>query len=111
MAGVFADGGARHPRLGSLLRLRRRQRKPFNPKPPECSNPEHWTLNSTHNSAFNIQNSKLKTQNSKLETHTQHQTPNQVTTENISLFIEDYDEERLERKELQEDEEEGEEGQ
>ena len=34
-----------------------------------------------------------------------------ITTENISLFIEDYDEERLERRELQEDEEEGEEGQ
>ena len=29
-----------------------------------------------------------------------------VNTENISMFIEDYDEERLERKELQEDEEE-----
>ena len=64
-----------------------------NPKPHKCSNPEHSTHNSAHNS-------KLKTL-----------TPNQVTTENISLFIEDYDEERLERKELQEDEEEGEEGQ
>lgn len=29
-----------------------------------------------------------------------------IDTENIRLFIEDYDEERLERKELQEDEEE-----
>jgi hypothetical protein len=33
-----------------------------------------------------------------------------ISTENVQDFIEDYDEERLERKELQEDDEEGEEG-
>jgi hypothetical protein len=35
---------------------------------------------------------------------------NSVTTEEIRLFIQDYDDERLERRELQEDEEEGQEG-
>jgi hypothetical protein len=35
---------------------------------------------------------------------------NSITTEEIRLFIQDYDDERLERRELQEDEEEGQEG-
>jgi hypothetical protein len=35
---------------------------------------------------------------------------NSVTTEEIRLFIQEYDDERLERRELQEDEEEGQEG-